>query len=435
VYIFKEAKFFCMTLKDSFALAYKTISSNRLRTGITVSIIAFGIMALIGIITAIDAMNGSLRESFSTMGANGFIISYKERFRFNNNDNETEKVERGKKQKKSNLDKPIELYQAEAFKSSFHFPALVSIALNGPGGNEVHYQEKKTNPNVNIRGGDENYLAVNGFTVEAGRNFNELDVESGRSVCELGSDVATKLFGNNKDKAVEKVVRIGGMPYRVIGVLKSKGSSAMMRADNVVITTYNNMRKGGGNGNANSFTLGVLVDDVQYLDPAVNEATATMRAIRKLTPTEEDNFVIEKSDKIAATFIGMLGSIQNAAGAIGFITLIGAAIGLMNIMLVSVNERTREIGLVKAIGGKKKNIRQQFLFESTLISIMGAVLGIILGVLVGNLFSIFLGAGFVVPWIWVIFGIAVCSGVGLLAGLWPAIKASKLNPITALRYE
>jgi len=130
-----------------------------------------------------------------------------------------------------------------------------------------------------------------------------------------------------------------------------------------------------------------------------------------------------------------LGSIQGAAGAIGLITLIGAAIGLMNIMLVAVNERTREVGLIKALGGKRKNIRQQFLFESTIISLLGAFFGILLGVLVGNLFSMFLHTGFVVPWGWVIAGILICSTVGLLAGLWPAIKASRLNPITALRYE
>jgi putative ABC transport system permease protein len=144
---------------------------------------------------------------------------------------------------------------------------------------------------------------------------------------------------------------------------------------------------------------------------------------------------MEKSDKLAETFIGLLGSIQGAAGAIGLITLIGAAIGLMNIMLVAVNERTREVGLIKALGGKRKNIRQQFLFESVIISLLGALFGIILGVIIGNIFAALLGAGFAVPWAWVIAGIIICSGVGLLAGIWPAVKASRLNPITALRYE
>jgi len=422
-----------MTLGDSFSLAFKTIKSNKLRTGITVAIIAFGIMALIGIITAIDAMNGSLRESFSTMGANGFSIAYKERFRFDDN-NEVKKEKRGRKQKKSNLDKPITLAEAELFKNTYKYPALVAISLNAQGGNEIRYQDKRTNPNVNIRGGDENFLQANGFKINAGRNLNNLDIESGRNVCLLGSDVATKLFGLNREaKAVDKLIVVGAMPYRVIGVLKSKGSSAMMRADNVVITSYNNVRRQANV--APSFYLGVIADNIQQIDGAVNEATARFRAIRKLHPTEEDNFIIEKSDKLAATFIGLLGSIQGSAGAIGLITLIGAAIGLMNIMLVAVNERTREVGLIKAIGGKKKNIRAQFLFESTIISLLGALFGIILGVLVGNLFSIFLGTGFVVPWMWVIVGILICSAVGLVAGLWPAIKASRLNPIVALRYE
>lgn len=422
-----------MTLKDSFSLAYRTVRSNRLRTGITVAIIAFGIMALIGIITAIDAMNGSLRDSFSTMGANGFTISYKERFRFGN-DNQTEKVEKGKKQKKSNLDKPIQLSEAELFKSSFKYPATVSIALGGPGGTEMRYKSKKTNPNVRVSGGDENYLQVNGFTVEFGRNLNRLDVQTGRNVCVLGSDVAKKLFGEtSKMKAVDKIINVAGVPYRVIGVLKPKGSSALMRADNVIITSYNNVRRMGNS--SPSFTIGVMADDVQLLNGAVAEATSVFRGIRRLTPGEDENFVTEKSDKLAETFISLLGSIQAAAGFIGMITLLGAAIGLMNIMLVAVNERTREVGLIKALGGKRRNIRQQFLFESTIISLLGALFGIVLGVLVGNLFSLFLHTGFVVPWAWVIAGVIICSGVGLLAGLWPAIKASRLNPITALRYE
>jgi len=153
----------------------------------------------------------------------------------------------------------------------------------------VHYENKKTNPNVNIRGGDENYLQVNGYSVEAGRNFNLLDVQTGRNVCELGSDVAAKLFGENrKDKAVDKMVRVGGIPYRVIGVLKSKGSSAMMRADNIIVTTYNNVRRTGNS--STSYTIGVLTDNVQQLDGAVSSATATFRAVRKLLPTESDNF-------------------------------------------------------------------------------------------------------------------------------------------------
>jgi putative ABC transport system permease protein len=177
------------------------------------------------------------------------------------------------------------------------------------------------------------------------------------------------------------------------------------------------------------------VGNVKELPVATDEATSVFRAVRKLEPVEDNNFVVEKSDKFAELFIGFLSSITGAASAIGLITLIGAAIGLMNIMLVSVNERTKEVGLIKAIGGKSSNVRQQFLFESLIISLLGAIFGIILGILVGNIFGIILKTGFIVPWAWVAFGIIICSIVGLAAGIYPAMKAARLNPINALRYE
>jgi putative ABC transport system permease protein len=425
-----------MTTLDSLSLAWRTVRSNKLRTGITVAIIAFGIMALIGIITAIEAMNQSLRESFSSMGANAFNIRYKDsRVRTNGrNSGNFAKTKRGRRQKKSNLDKPIRKEEAEFFKKNFQFPgSIVSIYRRGPGAQEIHYEDQKTNPQITLWGGDENYLQVNGYTVETGRNLNGLDIQSGRSVCLLGNNVATKLFGERPEKCVDKVIRIGSLPYRVIGLLKSKGSSAMMRQDDVIITSYTNVRH-FSNTNA-SYMLGVMVGNVKQLDVATDEATSVFRAIRKLEPIEEINFVVEKSDKFAEMFIGFLSSITGSAGAIGLITLIGAAIGLMNIMLVAVNERTKEVGLIKAIGGKSKNVRQQFLFESMIISLLGALFGIVLGVMVGNLFSIVLKTGFVVPWMWVIIGIVICSIVGLAAGIYPAMKAAKLNPIVALRYE
>ena len=426
-----------MTTLDSLSLAWRTVRSNKLRTGITVAIIAFGIMALIGIITAIEAMNQSLKESFSSMGANAFSIRFKEsrvRFGGGRNNGDFTKTKRGLKVKKSNLGKPIRREEAEFFKEHFVFPgSLVSIYRRGPGAQEIHYEEKKTNPQITLWGGDENYLPVNGYTIDVGRNLNSLDVQSGRSVCLMGSNVAAKLFGTRPEKCIDKIIRVGSLPYRVVGLLKSKGSSAMMRQDDMILTSYTNVRHFE---NANpSYLVGVIVGSVNQLDVATDEATSVFRAVRQLEPIEEVNFVIERSDKFAELFIGFLSSITGSAGAIGLITLIGAAIGLMNIMLVAVNERTKEVGLIKAIGGKSKNVRQQFLFESLIISLLGAVFGIVLGVMVGNLFSIVLGTGFVVPWTWVIIGIVICSVVGLAAGIYPAMKAAKLNPIVALRYE
>jgi putative ABC transport system permease protein len=422
-----------MKILDTISLSYRTIKSNKLRTGLTVAIIAFGIMALIGIITAIQAMEQSLKESFSALGTNAFTIRYKERNIQFGPRNRTTQSKRGvKKEKKSNLGKYITYEQAETFKENYPFPALVGITLNGPRSVQIKYDNKETNPNTTINGGDENFLLINGYALQAGRNFSRLDLESGRNVCFLGHDIATKLFPKNPESAVDKVIRVGNAPYRVIGLLKPKGSSAFLQMDRVIITSYNNVRR---LPNSASYTINVMVDDIQQVDPAIGEATGTFRGIRKLHIQDNDNFFIDKSDALAETFIGLLGSISGSAGAIGLITLIGAAIGLMNIMLVAVTERTKEVGLIKALGGTRSSIRNQFLFESLIISLLGALFGIVLGVLVGNIFSTVLNTGFVVPWGWVLTGIIICSIVGLAAGLWPAIKASKLDPIVALRYE
>ena len=422
-----------MKVLDTLRLAWNTVKAQRLRTGITVAIIAFGIMALVGIITAIEAMNKSLRESFSTMGANAFSIRFKER-RVQFGGGEVKKTDKRKKAKKSNQGKIITYEQARMFKQRFDYPAFVAIGLNGPRSQTVFYESKKTNPTVTVNGGDENYLLLNGYEIEYGRSLNKLDVESGRNVAVIGSDVAEKFFSGRKEKALEQVIRVGSNKYRIIGIMKEKGSSAFLQMDNVIITSYNNIRRLYTNPNQ-SFSLAIQVNDMRNMEPAIGEAEGVFRPIRGLGITEDNNFYVDKSDSIAETFIKLLSTISAAAGAIGFITLLGAAIGLMNIMLVAVSERTREVGLIKALGARKNNIRYQFLFESIFISLLGAAIGIFLGVLVGNLVGMLLDTGFLIPWGVVFSGIIICSIVGLAAGLYPAWKASKLDPIVALRYE
>ena len=398
-------------------------------------------MALVGIITAITAMNQSLKESFSTMGANSFNIRYKERNFFigggNRNSVERTKKDGVKKSRKSSEGRFITYREAVSFKEQFTFPGKVSVSLRGGFSETVQYilpdESFKTNPNISVIGGDENYLDLNGYKLAAGRDMNLLDVETGRNVVILGQGVLDKCFGGSAIKAIDKVVKIGGIPYLVIGALESKGASAFLNLDNVVITSYNNVRR---LANASTtYSIGITVPDQSLLEEAVGQATGLFRNIRKLDIMENDNFAIDKSDALAEQFIGLLKGITGAAGAIGFITLVGAAIGLMNIMLVAVTERTKEVGLSKAIGATGKNIRRQFLYESVIISLLGALFGIFAGVLIGNLFSIFLKTGFVVPWVWVGAGILICFLTGLFAGLYPASKASKLDPIVALRYE
>ena len=427
-----------MKIIDTIALAFRTIKGNKLRTGITVAIIAFGIMALVGINTAIDAMTQKFTESFAAMGANGFTIHYREyRMRFGGDDSDTKKEKKGqRKEKKSNTGRPITKEQAEAFKSRFKFPAKISLTLSGTNNAIISLGDKKTSPNVRVFGGDENYIDFNGFSLAAGRNLNEIDVESGRNVCIIGSDITKKIFGStNPEKPLEKIIKIDGISYRVIGTLDSKGSTLGMSWDNMIVTSYNNVRQFFNSNSNASFNILVKVNDIKLLDAAIGESEGVFRPIRRLATTEDINFAIDKSDAFVNLLLKNISFITISAVIIGFITLVGAAVGLMNIMLVSVSERTKEIGLIKAIGGRQKSVRRQFLYESIIISLLGALFGIILGVLLGNTFSIILSTGFVVPWNWMVGGILICSVVGLLAGLYPSIKASKLNPIEALRYE
>ena len=426
-----------MNTADIFVLAYRTVRSNKLRTGITIGIIALGIFAIIGINTGIRAIQQKLSESFSTMGANGFTVRFKERqIRFGGGGQSDLKVAKKgrKKEKTSNLGKPITIEQADEFKHYYTFPATTGISVFVNRNTIVSYYEKKTTPNVLLLGADENYLLLNGFQLSAGRNFNQTDVQSGRNVCLLGHDVANKLFKNNIEKAVNQIVRVNDIPYRVLGVLASRGSSFGFSRDNIVILGYINIDKNFGN-NVSSYTIAVMTDDIKKVDNAMGEAEGVFRAVRKLTTTEENNFVLDRNDAIAERAMNSLRYITISISAIGFITLMGAAIALMNIMLVAVNERTREVGLIKAIGAKSRTIRMQFLLEAIIISLFGAGFGIILGLIGGNLVAMLFKTSFLIPWDWVFLGIVICTIVGLLAGLYPALKAGRLNPIEALRYE
>lgn len=425
-----------MTLRDTISLAFRTVRANKLRTGITVSIIALGITALIGINTAIVAIQQKFVESFSSMGATGFTIRYREPRWFGGRNNEVKKEKKGqKKEKKSNMGKPITKLQAESFKEHYNFPAKICLMMFGKSNAIVSHGSKKSNPTVRVYGGDENYLDQNGFKLAYGRNLTALDVESGRNVCMIGKDVATRFFGDNLERPVDKIIKVDNIPFRVIGTLQPKGSTLGMSWDNCIITSYTNVRRFFNSNPNASFSIQVKVPDIKMMEGAIGEAMGTFRPIRKLETTEENNFSIDKSDSFVEMLMKNLSAVTIAALLIGIITLVGAAIGLMNIMLVAVTERTKEIGLIKAIGGKRKNVKYQFLYESIIISLLGAGIGIVLGILLGNIVGLLLSTSFIIPWNWVITGVVICSLVGLLAGLYPAMKASRLNPIEALRYE
>jgi putative ABC transport system permease protein len=406
-------------------LALRSIANNRLRSALTIAIIGLGIMALVGILTAIEVMKASVYSNFSSMGVNSFQIT---------SDVLKKKRHRGGGVNVMVVDgKSITYEEARAFKERYEFPAHVGLSVNGSQAATLHFGSEKTNPNVHVTGADQEYLPVTDTKLECGRNFSDREIYSGSYVCLLGHGAAKKLFKGDLNNAINQVISIGDVKCRVIGVMESKGGSMVMDADNLVLIPLNMAR--GMYGGDNSYLISVIVPNVTLKDLAGEEAEGLFRVVRKLPLGTENNFSITQNNDLVNIVMDSISYIRIAAVIIGIITLLGSVIGLMNIMMVSVAERTREIGVSKALGAKSSAIKRQFLTESIIISLMGGAVGVILGMLVGNIVGLFLGIGFVVPWLWMIFGVTLCAVVGVVSGIYPAIMASRLDPIEALRYE
>lgn len=387
-------------------------------------IIAVGITCLVGILTAIDTILFSMSDSFSRMGANSFSVHPAR--------NEMRSQGGGNRSKRGD---PIKFDQAMKFKQTYDYPtAKVSVNTFCKWNAVVKFGREETNPNVRLVGIEENYLIGSSYDWAAGRNFSPVEVENGDHKIILGHDVNKSLFKGRSESAIGQIVHVGNIRYKVIGVLDSKGSSMTQSNDRRVFIPLLNAKRYYGSSNTN-YSLTAAITDPKKMQEAVAHATGTMRNVRRLKAREENDFEIRKSDGILETLKDITTELRISTIAIALMTLLGAAIGLMNIMLVSVTERTREIGVRKALGATSGNILFQFITEAIVITLMGGLLGIVLGVIVGFAVAHFIDGKFIVPFNWMALGIFVCLVVGTLSGLYPALKASRLDPIESLRYE
>ena len=410
-----------MNLRENILEGIGSIKSNVLRTVLTGLIIAIGITSLVGMLTAVDGIKAEIDKSLANLGANSFNVNTKFN-RGNRNGVRAKSFE------------PIQFDEAIRFKNDYDYPSTTTIYTRATGIAEIKYNEKKTNPNVTITGGDENYFSIKGIQIDKGRNFSSLETQFGNYVCILGTEVVKSLFEENEDP-LNKQIKFYGNTYRVIGVLEAKGGfGGDTEEDRNVIIPLLNAKRLDRRGNMR-YNITTMIANPENIDYAMGEATGFMRKIRNDRIGQEDSFEIERSDAVTEELDTITNGLRIGGFVIGVVTLLGAAIGLMNIMMVTVTERTREIGIRKALGATPKRILQQFLIEAIVICQMGGIAGAILGIIVGNVLANILGGAFIIPWVWITMGLIICVIVGVISGYIPAKRAARMDPIESLRFE
>ncbi|WP_040282332.1 ABC transporter permease [Psychroserpens damuponensis] len=408
-------------VKENIRIAFDSIRGQLLRTILTILIIAIGITALVGILSAVSALENTISSDFSSMGANTFNI---QRYDFTT-------------QRRSNDDQkinPIINYrQVKEFEEDYKFPfTSTSLSFQGTRTAEVKYENEKTDPEVQVFGVNENFIPNSGLEVATGRALNYFDIKNSNSVCVIGSDLQKALLADVNP--INQTISIRGAKFKVVGVLKEKGSTFGNNQDLRVLMPLQKARTIYTNANIN-YSLSIKTDKKDMLEGAQDEAIVLFRNIRGLNPIEENNFGIERSDDLINRIGEITGYLSSAAWVISIITIFGSTIALFNMMLVSVSERTREIGVRKALGAKSGTIAFQFFIETIIIGQLGGLLGIILGILLGFGFAAIVDFNFVIPWSAMIAASIITFLVAVVSGSYPAIKAAKLDPVESLRHE
>jgi len=425
-----------MQIQESIGMALNAIRVNKLRSVLTLLGIGVGVFSIIGVMTAMGVLQNAIESGVSQLGANTFQIQKYPQSNFND----------GNRWQYRNR-KDITYEQAELFYERMKLAKYVGLEV-WAGGKVAEYKNIKTNPSVGVAGESVDGLATNNWDIEDGRSFNEQEVQSASKIAVLGADVVKKLFpiGN----PIGELVRVDGIQYKVIGTMTDKGSMLGGSQGNMIvipITTHMNIY-----GKDRSVNIMVSARDQKTYNEVLESSRGVLRVIRQVPPGQPDDFEIFSNETVIAQFNDTTFMIKIGALGIACIALLAAGIGIMNIMLVSVTERTKEIGIRKALGATKTNVLSQFLTESVVFSQIGGVIGIISGSIMGNIVSLLLEAPPIYPWNnkvailqtpiidftalqMNITALIFCSFIGIVFGVYPAWKAANLDPIEALRFE
>jgi len=407
--------------RDSLRMGLSAIVAHKLRSALTLLGVLIGVFSIIVVMTAMRVMQSAIEADISALGSHTFMIRKMPVVIFHRPEG-WEKIRRRKN---------ITLQQGLRFENKAELVQNVGIQASFWAG-QLETAYAKSAPGIQLLGETPGSFPARKWNLQEGRLLLNDDIENARAVCVLGNDVATNLFPIGS--AVGELLKIDGIPYTVVGVLEAKGASLGDNQDNfAIVPITTGLNRYGSTWR--SLEILVQAPDRQSYDECVDQARAMFRVVRKVPPTEDDDFEIVSNDSVIAQFNSFTFAVRVGVALISSIALIAAGIGIMNIMLVSVTERTREIGIRRAIGAKKRNIMMQFIIEAVVLCEVGGIVGVVLGILGGNAAAFFLKLTPVLPVDWIVIGLVICSIVGIVFGTYPAYKAANLDPIESLRYE